>query len=83
MSVAITDAIREIDKKIEILEQAKQILRDLDGSKPEKRAMKPVGRGRGPRRMSAKGRKAIADAQKRRWAAFHAKPNGAAEKRAQ
>lgn len=80
--MALTDVIAQIDAEIAKLQEARNILAGLDvpaprksgrgrpkGSKNAAAAPVPeVAAAKGKRKLSPEGRKAIADAMKRRWA---------------
>ncbi len=87
--MAITDVIAQIDAEIEKLQQAKTLLSGLPsavavksgrrgrpkGSKNAVKAAAPVKTAvKAKRKLSPEGRKAIAEAMKRRWAE-HRKAN--------
>lgn len=67
----VSRIVEEIDAEIERLQQAKALLSGA-GVKPVKRAAaeRPAAKKAGKRkhRLSAEGRKRIADAMRRRWA---------------
>ncbi len=61
--------LNAIDEEIARLRQARALLADSETSAGRKTATKAVGPKTGSRRkLSAKARRAIADAQRRRWA---------------
>jgi hypothetical protein len=61
--------LNAIDEEIARLRQARALLADSETSAGRKTSAKAVGPKPGPRRkLSAKARRAIADAQRRRWA---------------
>ncbi len=84
--MALTDVIAQIDSEIAILQQARALLSGSNAAPAEKKA----GRGRpkgsknaaaetalpaaSKRKLSPEGRKAIAEAMKRRWAERRKQP---------
>ncbi len=82
--MALTDVIAQIDSEIAVLQQARSLLSGSNAAPAEKKA----GRGRpkgsknamaevpvaAKRKLSPEGRKAIAEAMKRRWAEKRKQP---------
>lgn len=69
----VSRIVQEIDAQIEKLQQAKSLLTGVQADKPGRGRPKgsknaPKAAGKRKRRLSAEGRKRIADAMKRRWA---------------
>jgi len=63
----VTSILAAIDSEISTLEKARKLLSSLDGG--ARKAPAPARMARTRRKLSAKARKAIADAQRKRWAA--------------
>ena len=76
----MTSIIAEIDAEIEKLQKARALLSNLDGVVKETPA--PVKAVTKRRRLSPKARKAIADAQRKRWAAVKSAKKAPAKKAA-
>lgn len=85
--MALTDVIAQIDSEIAILQQARALLSGSNGAQPAKKPGR--GRPKGSknavvevpqvetavkRKLSPEGRKAIAEAMKRRWAERRKQP---------
>ncbi|MGB0081447.1 MAG: hypothetical protein WBP90_07970 [Terracidiphilus sp.] len=68
--MSINSILGEIDAEIEGLQQARALLSSLDGA--VKKASTPTKKVAKRRKLSAKSRRAIADAQKARWARVRA-----------
>lgn len=68
----ISELLSSIDSEIARLRQARSLLAGLQGGAPTAPAKKPAKR----RKLSAKARKAIGDAQRKRWAKVKAKKAG-------
>lgn len=68
--MAINSVVQEIEEEIARLQQAKRLLEGGPLNAPGRRSAgsAPKGASRGRRTLSAAGRKAIAAAQKARWA---------------
>ena len=68
----VDQILSEIDREIERLQQARNILAGTTGTRGRRRetpdAPKPAKKRGGRRRMSAEGRKRISEALKARWA---------------
>jgi hypothetical protein len=73
--MAIENILSQIDSEIASLTQARKILASIGTSATSgsRKAAKATSRPRKKRVLSAEARKRIADAQRRRWAAVHAK----------
>lgn len=86
--MALTDVIAQIDSEISILQQARALLSGSNGAPAEKKAGRgrpkgsknavaeaaPQAETTGKRKLSPEGRKAIAEAMKRRWAERRKQP---------
>lgn len=85
--MALTDVIAQIDSEIAILQQARALLSGSNGAPAEKKPGRGRPKGSknavaGPaqtetaakRKLSPEGRKAIAEAMKRRWAERRKQP---------
>lgn len=78
--MAISDVLEHIDREIAILQQARELLAGTEPSAPKPTRGRPKGSRKAKvsegealpaktkRKLSPEGRKAIADAMKRRWA---------------
>ncbi len=73
-SMGIEAAIRELEREEKSIQDAIRMLRRIHGARSNS-ASTPKGTApkRGRRKMSAAGRRKIAEAQKKRWAVLRAK----------
>ena len=71
-ATGIETAIRELEKDAERIQEAIRILRSVGRQTPSSGTATKKARRGGRRQLSAAGRRRIAEAAKKRWAAFRA-----------
>ena len=71
-TTGIETAIRELERDVERINQAIRLLKSVNAQKFAAAPAKAVRKKQGRRKLSAAGRRRIADAAKKRWANFRA-----------